>query len=99
LLSGFLIIAAIGAAIGVVGINGIKTVDDADTMLYEKTAYPLGLVGRISTNFQRIRINLRDYVFARDKEERVSALKTIGELKKQLYSDISSELSLRRRLA
>ena len=89
LLSGFLIIAAIGAAIGVVGINGIKKVDDADSFLYEKTTVPIGLVGNISTNFQRIRISVRDYVFARDKEERESAIKTIAELKKQI--DIDAE--------
>jgi len=90
LLSGFIAIALMGAIIGLVGIGGIKSVKAADTFLYEKATVPIGLVGRISTNFQRIRINLRDYVFAADANERENAIKTIGELRKGIDEDIEA---------
>jgi len=90
LLAGFITIALLGSVIGMVGIIGIRSVDDADTFLYEKTTVPIGLVGRISTNFQRIRINMRDYVFAVNKTEAEKTLKTIGELKASIDEDIEA---------
>jgi len=90
LLSGFAVIAFIAFAIGVLGIQSIRTIDNADTFLYEKTAVPLGLVGRISNNFQRIRINLRDYVFSASASEAEKALKTIEELKEMIDKDIEA---------
>jgi methyl-accepting chemotaxis protein len=90
LLSGFITIAIIGGIIGFVGINAIEKVHVADTFLYEKTTLPIALLGNISTNFQRIRINLRDYLFAKDNEEKESALKTIEELKSKINEDVEA---------
>jgi len=90
LLSGFAVIAFIAVAIGVLGIQSIRTIDNADTFLYEKTAVPLGLVGKISNNFQRIRINMRDYVFAASASEAKETIETIEELKASIDKDIEA---------
>jgi len=54
LVSSFILVALIAGAIGFIGIKKIHRIDEADTKLYEKVTVPLGDVGEISTNFQRI---------------------------------------------
>lgn len=47
-----------GVIVGLTGIINIKTIDEADTFLYEKVAIPLGLTATFTDNLQRIRGNL-----------------------------------------
>ncbi len=82
-LSGFILIALIACVIGGVGIVKIKQIDDADTMLYEKVTVPLGELSDISASFQRIRVNSRDLVAAKTKEERAGFETRIKELRAQ----------------
>jgi len=68
LIGGFVIVAIIAAVIGVVGITNIKTIDKADTFLYEKTTVPLGDLITIAASFQQMRVALRDMIRASDQE-------------------------------
>lgn len=81
-LSGFIAIALIACVIGVVGIVKIKQIDDADTILYERAAVPLGELADIAIAFQRIRVNSRDISDA-TKEERAFFEKRIADLQKE----------------
>ncbi|MFZ5774743.1 MAG: methyl-accepting chemotaxis protein [Thermodesulfobacteriota bacterium] len=84
LLLAFMLVALIAAVIGFIGVRGIKTVDEADTMLYEKMTVPLGLLGDIGIDFQRIRINVREFVEAENPMERQKAQDTIKELREKI---------------
>jgi len=55
LIGGFLIVALIAAAIGVVGIANLNKLKTADTHMYAKVAEPLGLIARFGFSVNRIR--------------------------------------------
>jgi len=60
LLCGFVFVALMAAVIGGVGAYELKRINEADTQLYEKVTVPLGAISEASTDFQLVRVNLRD---------------------------------------
>ena len=82
MIGGFVLVAAIAALIGVVGITKIHTIDAADTVLYEKMTVPISQLGDMATNFQRQRINLRDAIFAESADEIADKLGRMESLDK-----------------
>jgi methyl-accepting chemotaxis protein len=68
LITGFIVIALIGAFIGFWGILKIKHIDEADTAMYELNAKPLGDIGNLAVAFQRTRVNLRDMMITKFAE-------------------------------
>ncbi|MGE5416617.1 MAG: MCP four helix bundle domain-containing protein, partial [Acidobacteriota bacterium] len=89
LILGFILVAAIACAIGGIGWSQIKVIDASDTILYEKNAKPLGEIGLISTDFQRIRVNLRDIIMDEGTPQRQKYVDTV----KLLDSDIDKNMS------
>ena len=77
LIIGFILVAIIAGIIGIVGAVNIKTIDDADTRLYETMTVPLGEMVTIVESYQRMRGNVKDLVLATtpaeiaDIEERI----------------------------
>lgn len=69
LIIGFITVAIIAAAIGVVGILNIQKIEEADTYLYESMTAPLGEMITLTDSFQTIRGNVRDLVLATSNEE------------------------------
>jgi len=57
LIGGFVAVALIAGVIGMIGISKIRTIGEADTMLYEKITVPTAQLLHISTSFQLIRVN------------------------------------------
>ena len=80
LIVGFVLIAAIAAAVGWVGITEMQNIADDDTMLYEEAAVPLSQLQKISVAFQKERINLRDALNSNNKQEIEKYSRTIEEL-------------------
>ena len=66
--------ALFAAIVGGVGMVNIKTIDNADTRLYEKITIPLDQIGELSSAFHRMRCNEAEMLFA-DNQEQLS-LKT-----------------------
>ena len=66
LIGGFLIVALIAAIVGILGIINMRTIDNADTYLYEKMTVPLAKLCNANAFFQRGRINIRDMIRAND---------------------------------
>lgn len=64
LILGFVVVAMIAGAIGIVGISNIYTIDDADTYLYEQMTVPLGDMIIIAESFQRMRGNVKDVILS-----------------------------------
>ncbi|MBN1242346.1 MAG: MCP four helix bundle domain-containing protein [Spirochaetales bacterium] len=86
LMAGFAAVAAIAIAVGVVGMVSIGSVVEADRQLDLSVARPMGDLVYITASFQRVRINLRDYVDAASPAEAAEIRKTIDEL-----SDVITE--------
>jgi methyl-accepting chemotaxis protein len=66
LVGGFLIIAVITAIIGIAAVVEMKSLDGAYASGWEKNSRSLEAVGAMSSSFQRIRVNVRDYVYSSD---------------------------------
>ena len=64
LMAAFVLVAALVAIIGIVGVLKIRTIDAADTMLYEKATAPMNDALDMATYFQQIRVNVRDAIIA-----------------------------------
>jgi methyl-accepting chemotaxis protein len=69
LIIGFTLVAIIAGIIGIVGAVNIKTIDDADTALYETMTVPLGEMVLIVEAYQRLRGNVKDILLAETPEE------------------------------
>ena len=82
LISGFVIVALIAGVIGFIGIQKIHQIDDGGAKLYQKITVPTAELLSISTDFQRIRVNVL-YVLRstnkEDKEKFVQAIKVLRE--------------------
>lgn len=69
LILGFSAVVMMALAIGVFGYSQINKIVDADTRLYEKGVVALEKIGVISSNFQRVRSNVREIVLESDPLE------------------------------
>ena len=79
LIGGFLLVALIGAAIGAIGIVNIKTIEAADTKLYENMTVPVSYLLKITESFQKIRVNIHKILLANTNEEREANIKLIDD--------------------
>ena len=68
LLTSFLLVAAIAGVVGFLGITNIRTVEKEDTRLYETMTAPLSDLMDMGTNFQRMRVNLREVILSTDPQ-------------------------------
>ncbi|HMX21044.1 MAG TPA: MCP four helix bundle domain-containing protein, partial [Anaerolineales bacterium] len=64
LLGSFMIVAALTAIVGGVGIYYLRLIDAADTRLYHNNTVPLSQLTNIAVAFQRTRVNLRDMLLS-----------------------------------
>ena len=78
LIGAFLFMAIITAVVGVVGVMELKSIEEADTRMYEKMTVPLGQMGDIMQFSQRVRINLRDAIMTGDAEKFGARMKEIA---------------------
>ncbi len=82
LMAGFAAVVAIAITVGIIGMASIAAVVEADRLLDRNVARPLADLVHITASFQRVRINIRDFVDAADAEERAALRGTIDELSK-----------------
>ena len=78
LVLGFVVVALLGAAMGAFGIISMRTIDAADTVLYEKMTVPLGSVAefvgstnRMRSNVLMIVLNYEDAAFVLEEEKKI----------------------------
>jgi len=68
ILVGFAILTVLLVIVGIVGTVNIKKIDDADTVLYEKMTLPIAYIGEITTDFNRIRVNVVNTARTKDPQ-------------------------------
>ncbi|MFN4243524.1 MAG: methyl-accepting chemotaxis protein [Tepidisphaerales bacterium] len=79
LITGFLVAAAFAAVVGVVGIIGITRLGAANDELYERGTRPLVNLAGAATDFQRVRIALRDTALAESPVRAAEILRTVDQ--------------------
>mgnify|MGYP003149546480 CR=1 FL=1 len=80
LLLAFGSMAVVIAATCLVSIWLVQEVDEGADEMYDNMTVPLAQLAQLNEDYQRIRINLRDMVFARSQEEEDAFAETIYEL-------------------
>ncbi|MBI5848836.1 MAG: response regulator [Nitrospirae bacterium] len=66
LISGYAVVVVIALALGLFSYVQINKMRESDTRLYEKGVLAINLVGDVSSNFQRVRANLRESILEND---------------------------------
>ncbi len=69
LIIGFILVAVIAGAIGVVGILNINRMSTANTEMYNKMTIPLAEMAEFIESYQRMRGNVKDLLLATSQEE------------------------------
>lgn len=79
LVLGFVVVALLGAAVGVFGIVNMRTLDAADTFLYENITVPITNLLTITESFQSALVYLRDMIDAESREEMLKYKEAINQ--------------------
>jgi len=90
LLISFITVAILAGVIGFLGIKNIRTIDDADTRLYEQVVLALGQLNYVSADFQKVRVTYRDYILEDDQQK----IKNLIDYRIQLTEEINTNLEL-----
>ncbi|MRR07101.1 MAG: methyl-accepting chemotaxis protein [Deltaproteobacteria bacterium] len=85
LLSGFVLVAMIAGIIGWVGVKNLRNIAAKDMMMYSDMLVPIAELSRVSTAFQRVRVNLAKVLLVKDKANK--------EKYQLLISNLSSEIT------
>jgi methyl-accepting chemotaxis protein len=84
LLSSFTLVALIAGSIGYVGVTRLGQLEASGEAMYSLNTQPLGDLIDVTTNYQKLRVNVRDVVLDRTNEERNKRVASIKELEKQI---------------
>ena len=80
LVGGFLIVGFLTAIVGGVGILNIKTIEKADTKLYEKFTVPIGQLQEMISSYLLIRLSLQELLDEPDAAKKKEQVAKIREL-------------------
>jgi len=90
LISGFILVALLAGAVGLVGVVKILDLDDSDTALYEENALPLAHLAEILSRYQRVRVNiLYALLYAGNAEGQKGYLAKIEEHRKSITEELA----------
>ena len=80
LVGAFMVLAVITGIVGVCGMVYIQTITNEDAILYKNMTVPISQLAAMDTDFQRIRINIRDVILSNDAAESQKYIDTINQL-------------------
>jgi two-component system, sensor histidine kinase and response regulator len=89
LLGGFLLIAMVAGAIGAVGIIDLGSMRQADEKLYRAHTAPLPELAHLSLAFDKQRVALRDFLAARNPDDKAKFESAINKLTRGLEKSAS----------
>ena len=69
LLVSYVLLAVITAIVGFFGISKIKVVEDEGTLMYQKAIIPLEDISTMNQAYQRVRINVRDFIYEENAQK------------------------------
>ena len=86
LLTGFMAVALIAALIGLVGYLKVTRIVEADATLYGQITLPSIQLGEISSNFQQVRVTVRDLQLAKDAGTKAACQEKFKQLEQKINS-------------
>ncbi len=89
LISSFIVVSCIAAAIGYIGISGLNTMTAQSDQMYANVTVPIDQLGNITEAFQRVRVNTRDMLVAQTREEMEQKITRIAELRSEVSKNAS----------
>ncbi|MDR1692274.1 MAG: MCP four helix bundle domain-containing protein, partial [Oscillospiraceae bacterium] len=91
LIVSFIIVIALAVIVGVVGIFGMLQLDEKYTSMYDNNLVPLPYMSNVTTMFQQIRVNLREFTIGAyaDNQQQVENARTAID---GFMADISTNL-------
>jgi len=89
LLVSFFTVALFAAAMGSLGAVRIKSIDNSYSTLLERDSKPLAYLGKASTEFQRMRANIRDVLFSTNQDEMRASLARIADFDRNTQSELA----------
>lgn len=84
LLFGFIFVALLAGLVGYIGVRNIRTIDNADTFLYEKTTLPLQYLGEYVDSIGKMQIDSRDIIRSTDDTYVAKKKEDISKRKKRV---------------
>jgi methyl-accepting chemotaxis protein len=90
LLTSFITLSLLAGVIGAVGVVNIRKIAEEDRAMYERITVPVSELLVISTSFQRMRVNVRDLVAAKNFEQRNHFSGQIKVLRDELETTTAS---------
>lgn len=84
LLSSFASVTLLALVVGLVGIFSMRSIDRGAQSMYTNMTVPLGHIAEIAETTQRVRVNMRDLVFADDPERKQYSLQRVHSLSDDL---------------
>lgn len=88
LLISYILIAILCGITGYIGITKIRQIEKDDTKLYEEALLPIKYLGEITTNFNRIRVNVSNTAYANNAKARENYKNKIDEYSKIIDNNI-----------
>ncbi len=90
LLTSFILVACIAGVIGWIGISNMRNIAAKDTMMYEEMLVPITQLGKISTDFQRVRVNLAKVLLTDDRNNKKSYSAEITDLSNDITKQVEN---------
>lgn len=87
---GFFVVAIIAAAIGIMGIVNLNTIDNKDTEMYEKMTVPMSNLYSMTEAFQKMKVNVSDAVLASNSSDIIDNESKLKE-NQDIFNDNSTE--------
>lgn len=87
LLASYILLALLTGVVGYLGYTKIWEIDEADTRLYEQMTVPLANIAHMAVDYQRVRINVRDYIYADNNADRERFMKNIQNLSNEFFKE------------
>jgi len=88
LLLAFSLMAIITFIVGYVGISDLTSIENDYSAMYSKNTVPIAKFGNVQQAFHRIRINVRDAIYASNETEAENKLERIDMFSKIISEDI-----------
>ncbi|MEN6442023.1 MAG: methyl-accepting chemotaxis protein [Syntrophobacter sp.] len=89
LLVSFFTVALFAAAIGFLGVTRINDINNSYSVLIEKDSKPLAFVGKASTEFQRMRANIRDVILSTREDDMKAIIARIANFDKTVEGELT----------
>jgi len=91
LISAFIVMAIILGVVGIYGMDNLKKSDEQLDFMYTERVIPISTLGRVETNYQRLRVNILDLIFVAKTPEAKDEFQTII---RDIQKDIESDMTL-----